>query len=1578
MLLLLLLWVLIQLNPVQNWLIKKYAGKLSKDLNTTVSIKHVSFSLLNKVSLEGLLIEDRQHDTLLYAGVAKVNITDWFVLKDKADLTYIGLENTLIKLQRTDSVWNYQFLVDYFSSPSTGKKKQGGIEINLKKVSLKNIYLLQHDGWVGKDLRVGFSALELDAEQVNFNKKLAIAQQLTLDNPVFAESSYTGNRPPRPHTSNNTVLPATPAAAVDSLLHWNKGNWDIWVKKLVINNGSFKVDKQTDRPAFDYFDGKHLYFTRINGSFNNLRFQQDTLRGALVLSAVERSGLQIKQMKANLKFDPEEMEFSQLDLTTNKSHLQDYFSMRYTDFQADMGDFIHAVRMQGNFNNSEIDSDDIAFFAPKLSTWKKRIRLSGSVRGKVDNLVARNALIEAGKSTVLNGNITLTGLPNINETFIDFTSNDFRTTYADAVTFVPDLRKVTQPKLAAIQYVNFKGTFTGFIRDFVTYGTIRTNLGTVVSDLNMKLPENGIPTYKGKLNTENFQLGTFLGNKDIGRVSFNGQVNGSGFNKNTINADVDGTIKMLEYKGYPYRDITVKGNLNKNILSIQSLVSNDPNLVFNTSGVYDLNKLNNRINFESDITRVNLKELGLTNENITIGGKFFLNFTGKTIDDFLGSIVIRNAAVFREGTRLNFDSLALYSAIENGKKELTLKSNVVNGSIKGDFNILDLPNAFQLFLNKYYPSYIKAPLRQVKNQNFVFDLQAASVDEYIQLVDKNLSGFNGSSVSGTINTYGNVLILDAKVPKFIYKNISFEDIVVTGQGSLKNLVARTDIGMISFTDNDRLRFPTTNISIESENDLSDVSVTTSANQTLNSANLAAKVQTVPDGVKISFKNSTFDINGKTWTVEENGELNLSSSAVNSTHLKLSQGMTGTQEIEVFTQPSGEGQGNENDIIVDLRKINIGDFTPFFAPKTRLEGLLGGRVNIHAPFGKMNMEGELRAEQFRFEDDSIGVLKITDANYSTLSKRVNFKVIAENAQYDFNSLGSFDIAGNLLDIDTDARKVNIHFLQKYIGNIFTDLKGWASGNFRVVGDPKTLKYLGEVRLRDASMKVGYTQCTYTLSDAPIRFREGEIDFGRMLLKDRFNDSAIVIGSLKHTAFKDMSFDFSAKTSRLELVNTNAINSKQFYGNARGWANMEFNGPTWDMKMNIRAGATDSSHIYLPLSTSRDGGNTDYIKWKLYGREMTDLSQTGQKSNLDIDLTLTATPLVTIDVIMDDLTGDIITAKGRGTLNMTTGTSKDFTMTGRYEIEEGNYKFSFQSFIKKPFELMKERGNFIEWFGDPYKANISIDARYKADNVSTSDLSSTQNNLGLNTRYKGPVYVVAHLKNSLTKPDITFDIEFPSSSEADNNPELQRILKQIKSDDNEMNKQIAYLTVFNSFAPIGVGNNPNYGTDLANLGVNTITEKIAGFLTDQVSDILRRFLNDKSLKVNISSSFYNGSIFYNSSEKRLEFLRNNTKFEISYSFLKDRLIITFDRDFDFGFLSGDKAYRVNYPVFPNYAVEYLIRSDGKVRATIFRKSDIDFSSTDRTRTRYGASLSYRREFNRLKDLFRKNKKQGELKK
>ena len=501
------------------------------------------------MNLEGVLIEDKKQDTLLYAGKVKVNITDWFFFKDQAELKYIGLEDAVIKLQRTDSVWQQQFMLDYFASPSSGKKKKAGIQLDLKKIELKNVFFIKKDAWLGSNMSVRLGSLNMDADSLNLSGNTYDINSLKVVDPVIAMYNYKGLKPLDENTTdlNDEIKTAS---------SWNTSKTTFKIGELKIVNGSFKSDNGNDRAPYQYFDGEHIAFTEINGDINKASFVGDTIYSKLKLSAKERSGFQLKNLSADLKLTPQGMAFSNMELKTNNSTLQNYFMLSYNDI-SDMSSFVTKVKMTANFENSYLDSDDIAFFAPAMKTWNKKISLKGKLRGTVDNLVGKDMVIQAGSSTLLNGDVTLTGLPDIDQTFIDFKANEFRTTYNDAITLIPKIKNITSPDLRKLQYINFKGSFTGFIRDFVTFGTIKTNLGSITSDLNMKLPLNKDAVYSGTISTDNFRIGEFLNNSALGSIAMKGTVKGTGFSTKSINTLIDGKVRYVDYNKYRYQNISI-------------------------------------------------------------------------------------------------------------------------------------------------------------------------------------------------------------------------------------------------------------------------------------------------------------------------------------------------------------------------------------------------------------------------------------------------------------------------------------------------------------------------------------------------------------------------------------------------------------------------------------------------------------------------------------------------------------------------------------------------------------------------------------------------------------------------------------------------------------------------------------------------------------------------------------------------------------------------------------------------------------------------------------------------------------
>jgi hypothetical protein len=1566
--LILLAWLAIQTSPVQNWLVDKVTGKLSKSLGTSITVRHVDFSLFNKMLLEGTLVHDKQKDTLLYAGVLKINITDWFFVKDKVTLNYIGLEDAAVHLQRSDSVWNYRFLIDFFKSPKKSTDTQA-IELSIKEVELDNIYVLQRDGWRGEDLSMRLGKLNLIADQFDFARKLIRLNHINLDRPAFVIYNYDGNRPESLVPKRDSIREYLNDPAH---LRWNPYEWDILVSELTINEGSFRHDQHTERGLYKYFDDAHINFADINGSFNNLHLFKDSITSNISLTTKERSGFQVKKLKADFRMHPEAMEFNKLDLQTNKSHLQNYFAMRYNSFD-DLQYFVSRVRMEADFTDARLHSDDIAFFAPTLRDWKREIRITGKAKGTVDNLSAKKLVIEAGKDTYLNGNITLKGLPDISQTYIDFEANDFRTHYHDAITLFPGLKDITQPRLDLLKFVKFKGSFTGFISDFVTFGTVQTSLGTVVTDLNMKFPEKAPSVYSGNISTNDFELGQFLDASQVGKISFKGKLDGSELSYARLNAKLDGQVRYLEFNGYAYQNLQVKGTVAKKLFN-GTIISTDPNLDAQLNGLVDFSKSIPEFDFDASVMKADLRKLNFTKDNIEVNGKFRFDFSGDDIDNFLGTARIFDAAIYKNGQRLSFDSLYVESSVIDNNKVITAVSNEFDAALAGEFTIKDLPEAFRTFLSKYYPSYIQKKRVLQTNENFSFVITTKKVDEYLQFFTNDFHGFNYTTVTGRINTKENLLDLNVEIPQFNYRNIAFYNLLLKANGNLDSLAMESNIADVYI--NDSLHFPGTAIHVNSSNDKSDINIRTSANQTLNSANIAARVQTLPKGIKILFNESNFDLNGKNWTIEKNGELVLSEDYVAADGVKI---YNGQQEVLITTFPSDIG--STNDIKIEMSRLNIGDFTPYIVKQNRIEGLLTGTIGIVDPFGKFGVELNADADQFRLDDDSIGKMQLS-ANFNKGSNEISFKALSDNEDYHFDVNGAYNLgdssSADELYINTDFFKsTKVALLKNYLSGVFSEVDGFTTGTLRITGPPDKLKYLGKLELHEGKLRVKYTNVLYFIPSAQIDMQDGQIDFGNVTLTDEFNNTAqLTRGILKHDAWNDLYFDFALSTNKLQVLATKNTGNDPFYGTVFAKANMTLKGPLEDMDMRIKGEPADSSNLYINTNSGRESGQADFISWKVYGKEMQAV-RSSQESNLNVTLDVTANNYANMYVILDELTGDIIKANGRGNLLIRASTTGEFTIAGRYDIDRGNYNFNFQSFLQKPFKLREGVGNYISWTGDPNDATIKIDAEYEAENVRFSDLNSPEmTSVNANVKkYRGKVLVVASLTEKLAEPKIKFDIQLPQGSPLANDPDADLVLKRIKNDENELNKQVAFLIVLNSFGPISSQSQSSLANSaFEGIVVGSISGVLSNTLSNQFSNVFQKIFNDKSIRVNFNAQLYNGSNFLdNVNRNGLNIDRTNLNLSIGKSLFNERLTFTFGSALDFGLTSQQVQATRNLQFLPDITAEWKIRQDGKLLLTFFYRDSYNYlSGAGARQNRSGASISYRREFDRIMELWRGDRK------
>ncbi len=1566
------LWILLQTPFFQTWIINNATVRLSQILGTEVKVGKAYLGWLNRLQLKDVVVYDEKKDTLLSAGTIQINTIDWLIFRDTVEVKNIALEDVYVHLYRNDSIWNYSFLEEVFAGPGQNpgelkpaQKTQKPIVLSFNLASVSNLHLLMEDRWKGRISNLEAKQIFLDAKMVNPAKKQYIVEYINLESPRYVQARTKGlwsaedSIAYRRRTDSLKLLKTIPE-------RWNKNGLYFAVDEIHLSKGKYGL-VSTDPSTWTngYFDPKNIVFDSLNGKVADFSFLDDTIRANIQLTGSERSGLQIRNLNAIFRMHPQLMEFDNLDLQLNNSRLGPYYAMTYPAIDR-MEDFVDSVVLNMNVRNSVVDIQDVAFFAPALKKVNQQIRISGNALGTVSGFTVSSLDASTGNSRLL-GQYTMRGLPDVQRSRIEFLTNGSVVDPADIEPWAPELRRLRSTPVYNLGPVTLNGSFAGTVFDFNLKGHLQANQGAMDADLKMVLsgPNKG---FTGIISNADIHAGSLLDVSKLGRVTFNGVVSSSGLSAADA-VKIKGDIHTLQFDKYTYHDLSIDGTfLNSELIA--DIRSRDENLNGDITTRLDFKESNRNYVASGALVNANLRALGITEDSLRFSGLFDVNFKGSKIDDFVGYARMYDASLYDGIRQLSFDSLVINSVVhENGNKTLEILTNEASVRIDGKFNLSDLPNGFLAFLHHYYPSIFEKPRSLPKNQDFTFDIETKNIDPYLYLIDPNLRGLSNSTLKGVLNTDKFEMLLNVDAPFVGYKNFQFRNVSLRGNGSDNWLYING--GIDNLVINDSLNIPNVSLGLVTSMDTTQLKLTTRMGGALGDAVINGMFIASEGGFEALFRESEFILNNKKWVISSEGSISMRNGYLFAQGVEIT---SGNQKLLAYSVPSDEH--NWNDIHVEITELNLGDFLPYFTTEPRLEGLLTGKVVVEDPLRKPLFHMDLAAHNFYFNNDSVGLVTVR-GNYNTTSGAFRGNIDSKNPLYDFGGEVAFDVkpdGKSTINTVINLRNERISLLNNYLSTVFKNMDGYANGTLQIVGSLKAPRLVGEVRLSQAQFTVLYTGVTYFVDSATLKFGENFLDLGTINLKDAKDRTGTVKGIMYHHFFDSLSFYMNVASNGMEVLNTNPKDNDLFYGKAVGAATFSLNGPINNLYMKVAGNITDSSHIIIANREGKTSGEADYLSFKTYGVEMTGITEEDEL-NLHIDMELTTNPLCQIDVIMDEVTGDVISARGNGNLRIRTGTTEETVMRGRYNIESGNYNFSFQTLIKKPFELVGGENSFIEWNGDPYTASMRVQARYIANNISFSDLLNTSQSRDLldpsAANYKGDVYVNALLTGQLMQPNIEFSIEFPPGSPMRNNLSAMNMLQQIENDKSEMLRQVTYLIVFRSFAPYKQGTGTRIpGTELA---INTLSDLISDEMGKILTNVFQEILGDKSLNVDFNTAVYNSnSLVGGEVVGSAGYDRVNFNFMLRRSYLNNRIVVNVGSDFDVGRASASYA-NAGFQFLPNISVEFILTKDRKLRAILFKRDNIDFIGR---RNRAGVSLSYRQDFEDFLRLRGRSKNQDDI--
>ncbi|MDR0714448.1 MAG: translocation/assembly module TamB [Bacteroidales bacterium] len=1339
-----------------------------------------------------------------------------------------------------------------------------------------------------------------------------------------------------------------------------QAKWNFIINSIKLNDCYFSFcnpSKTFDRPfGMDYAS---LSIARLNLHVTDFRLGGPPDYGVLFrienLSCEEQCGLNIHSLSADFTVNRHNLSFRNVQFTTNGSQVKaNDVSFNFDSFQDfSDGKFISKVKMSIDVVASSIVIDELSSFTPVFKDYRDHACISGKISGTVDNMKGEDVRFSSGSMTEIDCSFDLKGLPEVRSTFIYANFNHLRTCPADVEQIHSKHSQTGFVRLPKAMYelteINFRGNFTGFFDDFVTYGTFDTNLGNLSTDLSFKpVMTSKIDTsftFHGMLKTNDFHLGELLNTSSIGKLTMKGKVNGMASGPDKISADIEGLINKILLKGYVYKDIDINGTINNRTYDGQ-LKIDEPNVKIDFSGKVDMTNPNiPQFNFHANVDRAHLYRLNLSSDTTSfLSFNITADFSGTNIDNIMGDLNLKNSLIRRHNHELEINDLLVFTKAIRDTNRFVLRSDIFNAEVWGQYQFLKLPESFIALVKNYAPSWGLSSIQPetTSGNSFRFEAEFVNTEKLTNFFLDEFYVAKGTRIEGIYNPSQKDVRFVLNVPRMSLNGKRWQGFYANGV--CEESAFLIEIGCRAFRLNNNMTFENLTILTDTHSDSTLIDVRwNNWDSILNKGNLRSAIvfnrqdeKTVP-AINISSSPGQIYTSGYKWDLSHEG-VTIDSSMIKIKNLLLNRN---EQEIKISGLIS---QRNEDKLTVNVKDLDISTVNAVLRSKNfALGGTANGKILLSDLFEVPIVTSNMHVDSFSINNEVFGNTDLS-AIWNSSSKKVNIKTesVRDHLQTLFIN-GNYNTDDETLDFNAQLQKISASIFQPYVEDLFTHLEGELSGELKLTGTLSKPLINGEIKFQTTSLTVDYTKTRYHFSGI-LNVSDNIFNIKNISIFDRFENPGKMNGSIAVENLRDLKLDLNFNVNHFEILNTTIKDNSFFYGKGFASGNMQIKGHPNKMDIKIYAKTEKNTQFFIPINSDDEAEQTSFITFvdhtprsqkKLYNfrrRRVATTNNDEQEQTLNINLNLDVTPSAEVQLVFDSKIGDVMKAKGAGNLVFNIG-NNHFDMFGSYIIEHGDYLFTLRNVINKKFVI--DKGGMITWNGDPLDALLNLKAKYTTK-APLSDLMGTTKES--NSRNSVPVECLLYITNTFTDPNIRFEINMPTAHQ-----EVRSFLNAATNTDEEMTKQFLWLMVMGRFyvdPSIASQNNDNANNSLnvENMAMTTVSE----VMSNQLSHMLSQWSNNLDVDVNYHPGF--GA--------------DGQNFGMNLSTDK----WSFSMDYEIG---GMRAVETSSNIVSDFTFEYKLIPSGKLKFKAFNRSNEQyFIQSPYTQ---GIGLLFREDFNRFGDLF-----------
>ncbi len=1247
------------------------------------------------------------------------------------------------------------------------------------------------------------------------------------------------------------------------------------------------------------------------------------------LSFVDSSGLVLKNIETAFSYTPTKMLFSDLSIETKSSLVSGNLQFDYQ--REDLNSFSDKVYISGFFENSSLDLEEFNLLYDEFGANQK-VQLNTAFSGTLKDLKFDEFNLKT------NSNTSIIGKFHINELFessldgflLDGEFDKISSTYEDLAALLPRvLGNTIPPGFNALGRFNMNGRAHITNESIQAVMAVSTEIGSLFFDLNLDdLDLIDSASYVGQIRFIDFNLGSAIGEPTIGLVTSSLDVVGSGFSKESISCNINGGVSSFVFQDYTYSDLQVSGVVMDKVFNGQ-LDTSDANLKLNFSGLVDFSSSENIYDFSAIIDYANLKALKLVDRDQTsvLKGKMSVDMKGTTIDDVYGVLSFKDALYENQNDSYEFKDFEITSSFDrNNERTIQVNSpEIINGSLKGEFRINELPDLMRNSVGDIYTRFNSFEVLENQYLNFNFKIY----NKIVELFYPDLQLGPNTSVKGRLESDPKNFKLTFKSPtikmddffankikvQLINDNPLFNSYIEVDSLATKYYNV-SEFSLINVTLNDTLYVKSEFKGGEKSKDSFDLNLYYTIDES-NKSVVGVKKSTV------FFKETPWHINNS-----QNSQNTIRFDRAFKEVMVDNIKMTYNDE-EILLNALTQGSDNKN-IDLDFKNVGLLKIMPSIK-NLKLEGRLNGSLNLNQSKSVFLPKSSLTVDNFEVNDFNLGSFKAAiQGNQSLTNYDVNIS-LKEDANESLSVVGTLDVSGDNsnLDLDISFRDFILDPLNPFGADVITNIRGGISGFASVKGQLEKPQIEGRLLLDNGGLAIPYLNVGYDFAEASIiNLKNQSFIFEKALMRDvDYQSQAYLNGSISHNNFSNWSLDLTIDSDRFLVLNTIEQDESLYYGTAFIDGDIDISGPTDQLFIEANVGTSEGTVFKIPLNDSEILSESSYVSFLSPDQKTTKTTardfELDDVKGLEMEFNMDINDNAEIEIVIDKQTGSSIIGRGNGSMLAQINTKGKFQMFGDFIVLSGIYNFSFGRIIQKKFKVVKD--GTLAWDGSPLNADINIKALYEGINVNPSTLLDNPINQSI------PTEVEVHLTGKLENPDLNFDIRFPSVNSTLNS----ELADRLRDKDRKEFQALSLLAT---------------GAFRSELTLDS--QDAFGLVSDGVTSMLNELFADDENKVQLGIDLDLGKTTPDYETDSRVGVTMSTK-------ISDNILINGKVGVPVGGVSETT-------VAGDFEVEVLLNQDRTLSLKFFNRENSIQNFSEQIGYTQGVGLSYNIEFDNLKEL------------